>query len=86
METIKEKEITDEMLAMKEEEFFGYVESSLDPIPSEQRIDDIIRRAELETVAKDSANFVAEGVTKGLLGVLDTMMCLGTGDDPKRNY
>jgi len=71
MET-KEKEITDEMLAMKEEEFFGFVESSLDPIPSEQRIESILKRAQFETVAKDSAGFVAEGVTKGFLGVLDT--------------
>lgn len=83
---IKETDLTDEMLAMKEEEFFGFVESSLDPTPSDRRIDSIIKRAQFETVAKDSADFVAEGVSKGLLGVLDTMICLGSGDDPKRNY
>ena len=74
------------MLAMKEEEFFGFIQSSLDPVPSEQRIESIMKRAQFEAVAKDSADFVAEGVTKGFLGVLDTMMCLGTGEDPKNNY
>ena len=81
------EEITDEVLAMKEREFSRIVECITTPQPpSEERIESILKRAKAEAVLKDSADFVADGFGKGLLGIVDTMVCLGTEKNPRRTY
>jgi len=76
------EEITDEALKMKETEINGIIGPIPPPPPSQERIDNI-----MDAVMKESADFVAEGVTRGLKGVIDTMISLKNPDDgPKRSY
>ncbi|MDF1751931.1 MAG: hypothetical protein P1U89_04055 [Verrucomicrobiales bacterium] len=77
------EEITEEALKMKEIELNGIIGPIPPPPPSQERIDRI-----MNAVMKDSADFVVEGMGRGLKGVLDTMIALKKKDDdgPKRSY
>lgn len=84
---LKIEELTQEVMDAKEEEFFGFVQSSLVPQRSIEREKNIIKRIRMDVVIKDYTEFAVHGITKGLFGVLDTMVCLTDEDEkPKRSY
>ena len=64
LETDYEDEITDEDLKKIEEEIMGFAGPLPlpTPPPSEERMQSILEQAKLEAVAKDSADFIADGV------------------------
>ncbi len=56
---------------------------------SPQRIDSIMKRVKVETLLKESTDFVTEGMGKGLKGLTDTLTKLvkkDSSDPPKRSY
>lgn len=83
------EEISDEVFAMSESEFKQLAQPLLIlSSGSEERRKTILQMALLDEMARDSADFVTEGLAKGLLGVVDTMLSLGKpdGEPPKRTY
>lgn len=76
------EEITDEALKMKETEITGIIGPIPPPTPSKERIDNI-----MNAVLKESADFVVDGMSQGVKGVIDTMISLKKPDEgPKRSY
>ena len=84
---LKLEEITDEVLVMKEKEIEAIAAGIASLMPtSQRRMDTILKKAKTDLVLKDSAEFIAEGFGKGLLGIVDTVICLGSNKPPKRSF
>lgn len=84
---LKLEELTEELISMKEKELLGIAEAISTPLsPPKDLKESVIKQAKLDTVLKDSTDFVADAFGKGFLGVVDTVVCLGTNRTPKRTF
>ena len=85
-----EDEITEEDLRKIEKEIMEFAGPFPlpPPPPSERRMETILEKAKLEALARESADFMVDGVGPAAKGVLDALLSLGKKDDedPKRSY
>tara|TARA_R110002073_G_scaffold316930_1_gene490096 strand:+ start:204 stop:470 length:267 start_codon:yes stop_codon:yes gene_type:complete len=81
--------VSDEVFDLTEKE----IEELLATITSEsessaERMESIMKRVKVEAVLKESTDFLAEGMSKGLKGIADTLKGITKKDPepPKRSY
>ncbi len=84
-----EVQVSDEVFEVTERE----IEEMLAGITEEcesstERMESIMKRVKVEALLKESTDFVAEGVGKGLKGIADTLKSIVKKDQdpPKRSY
>ena len=82
--------VSDEIFEMTEkevEEMLASIMGSSED-PDERRIESIMKRVRVETVLRESTDFMAEGLSSGLKGIADafTGIVKDDPDPPKRSY